>query len=158
MDDVALANYMAGFDRGPVEAGRVDGLCARLLGVERGTVIWLSEYTLIKLEATHGEMNFSHYLHMPSVLLNGFLAKGRHANLLEFWWLNQDGGFQTVLKATRKREVFVKTFHPIHLREARRLYRLARKQDRLIRVQRGTERILKIEIEGSVRRGLPVPS
>jgi hypothetical protein len=40
MDDVALANYIAGTHVGYVEAGRVDVLCARLLGVTPCTEIW----------------------------------------------------------------------------------------------------------------------
>jgi hypothetical protein len=138
MDDVALANYMAGLDRRHVEAGRLDAECARLLGVPCSTLIWFSDYTFIKLEAKHGEINFSHYRHMPCILLRGFLARGRQPNMLDFWWLIEDEGFFVVLKASKKQEVFVQTFHRIHVREARRLYRLAVKQGRLIRAQAGT--------------------
>jgi hypothetical protein len=135
MDDVALANYVAGTDRGPVEAGRLDAESARLLGVPCGTPIWFSDYTLIKLKAKHGEISFSHYRHMPSILLRGFLAIGRKPNLLDFWWLKGQEGFFLVLKATVNREIFVQTYHRIHVHEARRLYRLAVKQGRLIRAQ-----------------------
>jgi hypothetical protein len=135
MDDVALANYVAGVDRRPVEAGRLDAECSRLLGVSCSTPIWFSDYTLIKLEAKHGEINFSHYRHMPSILLRGFLATGRKPNYLDFWWLDGEQGFLVVLKATVRKEVFVQTFHRIHVREAKRLYRLAVKQGRLIRAQ-----------------------
>jgi len=103
MDDVGLANYVAGVDRRPVEAGRLDAECSRLLGVHCGTPIF-----------------------------------GRRQNLLDFWWLKEREGYFLVLKATVKREIFVQTFHRIHLREARRLYRLAVKQGRLIRAQIGT--------------------
>jgi hypothetical protein len=147
MDDVALADYVAGVHRGPVEAGRLDAECARLLGVPCSTAIWFSDYTFIKLEAKHGEINFSHYRHMPSILLDGFLARGRDQRLLDFWWVRSDGGFSVVLKATSKNEVFVTTFHPIHLKEARRLFRRAREQGRLIRVQRAALSLLKIEEE-----------
>jgi hypothetical protein len=137
MDDVGLANYVAGVDRGPVEAGRLDAECSRLLGVPCGTPIWFSNYTLFKLEAKHGEINFSHYKYMPPILLQGFLAVGRKPNFLDFWWLKDREGFFVVLKATVKHEIFVQTFHRIHLREARRLYRLAVKEDRLVRAQIG---------------------
>jgi hypothetical protein len=83
MDDVALANYIAGTHGGHVEAGRVDEVCAQLLGVQCGTEIWFSDYTLTKLRYRHGDINFSHYWHMPSILLHGFLARGRHPNLLD---------------------------------------------------------------------------
>jgi hypothetical protein len=147
MDDVGLADYIAGITSGPVEAGRVDAQCSRFLRVPCGTVIWFSNYTFIKLEAKHGEINFSHYRHMPSILLHGFLATGRKPRLLDLWWVQPDGGFSVVLKATSKNEVFVTTFHPIHLKEARRLFRRARDQGRLIRVQRDACSLLKIEEE-----------
>ena len=148
MDDVALANYVAGVDRGPAEAGRLDAECARLLGVPCGTAIWFSDYTLIKPQAKHGEINFSHYKHMPSILLRGFLARGRRKNLLDFWWLCE-GGFFVVLKATKTKEVYVQTFHPIHLKEARRLCRRAVKEGRLIRAQTGGIEMMKLEFEAA---------
>ncbi len=147
MDDVALADYVAGVHRGPVEAGRLDAECARLLGVPCSTAIWFSDYTLFKLRTKHGEINFSHYGHMPSILLRGFLARGRRENLLEFWWLPKDGGFFLVLKATKTKEVYVQTFHPIHLKEARRLCRRAIKEGRLIRIQIGALEKLKLEFK-----------
>lgn len=147
MDDVALADYMAGVNRGPVEAGRLEADCARLLGVPCGTVIWFSDYTFIKLEAKHGEINFSHYRHMPSILLDGFLAMGRDGRLLDYWWVQPDGGFFLVLKATVKDEIFVKTFHSISLKEARRLFRRALEQNRLVRIQRTAIPLLKLEKE-----------
>lgn len=146
MDDVALANYVAGVDRGPVEAGRLDAECARLLRVPCGTPIWFSDYTLFKLAVKHGEINFSHYQYMPPILLRGFLAHGRKSNYLDFWWLKDREGFFVVLKATVRREIFVQTFHRIHLREARRLYRLAVKHGRLVRAQTGT--FVDSEIKG----------
>jgi hypothetical protein len=87
MDDVALANYIAGTYFGHVEAGRLDRR-AELLGLQTGAEIWFSEYTLSKLRLRHGEINFSHYRHLPSILLHGFLARGRKPNLLDFWWID----------------------------------------------------------------------
>jgi hypothetical protein len=75
MDDVALSNYVAGCSEGPVEAGRLDRLCADLIGVTPGTPIWFSRYTLEKPRYIHGDINFGHYLHMPSILLRGFVAR-----------------------------------------------------------------------------------
>jgi hypothetical protein len=145
MDDVALANYVVGLDRGPIEAGRIDAECARLLGVPCGTVIWFSEATLIKLEAKHGEINFSHYHHISSILLRGFLALGRKKTYLDFWWVHSDAVFFVVLKATMKREVYVQTFHRIHMRDGRRLYRRAVERGRLIRVQIDGLKLLNLE-------------
>jgi len=88
MDDVALANYVAGTYFDNVEAGRVDRDCAPLLGVEIGTPIWFSDYTLMKLRQRHGEINFSHYLHMPAILLHGFVARGRKLKFVDLWWLH----------------------------------------------------------------------
>lgn len=137
MDDVALANYIAGFYTGNVEAGRLDALCARLLGVPSGTEIWFSDQTLLKLRQRHGEINFSHYRHMPSILLNGYLAIGRKPTLLDFWWVSRGDpkALFVVLKATRRKEIFVETFHPIGLKEARRLLKRAEESRRLIRRQ-----------------------
>ncbi len=143
MDDVALANYIAGAAFDHVEAGRLDYRCAVLLGVEVGVEIWFSDYTLLKLRQRHGDINFSHYRHMPSVLLHGFLAHGRDTRFLDLWWIDQTGpeplALLVVLKATKKGEVFVETFHRIHMKEARRLYRKAKRERRLIREQHGVE-------------------
>src|ERR1700733_5730142 len=117
MDDVALADYVAGCFGGPVEAGRVDRRCAGLLGVSCGVAIWFSAFTLEKLRRRHGDINFQHYRHMPSILLQGFVARGRKSTLVDLWWVLRRGGetigFFVVLKATRKGEVYVETFHRI---------------------------------------------
>jgi hypothetical protein len=147
VDDVGLANYIAGFSFGHVEAGRVDRICAELLGVEIGVEIWFSDYTLMKLRQRHGDINFAHYRHMPSILLQGFLAQGRFPNLLELWWVGQIGSetlaFSVVLKATKRGEVFVETFHRVHLKESRRLRNKARREGRLVREQEAAEKYLK---------------
>jgi hypothetical protein len=139
MDDVALANYQAGIYSGNVEAGRLDPLCAGLLGVPAGTAISFSDYTLSKLRLRHGEINFARYLKMPSILLHGFAAKGRTTKVVELWWLEaragKCSGFFAVLKATRKAEVFVETLHAIDRKEARRLQKRAKESGRLVREQ-----------------------
>jgi hypothetical protein len=147
MDDVALANYIAGSYFGHVEAGRLDYTCAKLLGLYPCIEIWFSDYTLLKLRQRHGDINFQHYRHMPSILLHGFLAKGRDTNILELWWIGDTGqgiaAFFVALKATRKGEVFVATFHRIHLRESRRLLKRARRDSRLIREQADAAKFLQ---------------
>ena len=147
MDDVALANYIAGFDTSNVEAGRLDPTCAELLGVATGTEIWFSDYTLMKLRQRHGDINFAHYRHMPSILLNGSIARGRTPNVLMLCWAGSVDGervaFLVALKATKKNEVFVATFHRSHLGEARRFLRGAKRDGRLIREQKDAEHYLK---------------
>jgi len=84
---------------------------------------------------------------MPSILLHGFLARGRRPNLLELWWGNRMGSeamaFFVVLKATRKREVLVTTFHRIDFKEVRRLRRKGEKEGRLIRQQAGAAELFR---------------
>jgi len=151
MDDVALANYIAGVHKGNVEAGRVDRMCAQLLSVPMGTEIWFSSYTLEKLRRKHGEINFSHYRHLPAILLNGFLARGRHEKLIDLWWIDVEAlpsaEYFVVLKATRKAEVFIETFHRINIKETRRLIKRAKKEGRLFREQPGIGRHLQIGTE-----------
>jgi len=147
MDDVALANYVAGTYFGNVEAGRADRDCAPLLSVEIGTPIWFSDYTLSKLRLRHGDINFQHYRHMPSLLLDGFLAKGRTETIVDLWWVTRDSyrtiGFFAALKATKNGEVFVATFHRIQVREARRLLKRARREKRLVREQANADALLR---------------
>ncbi len=143
MDDVALADYVLGINHDPVEAGHVDNICARLLGVSPGAAIWFSDYTLRKLRLRHGEITFQHYRYMPQLLLHGFLSRSIKPKHLELWWLDARDADPTaliaVLKATAKGEIFVATFHPVHRKEARRLARKAAKEGRLIRSQSGYE-------------------
>jgi hypothetical protein len=76
--------------------------------------ILFSGYTLEKLRRRHGDINFQHYRHMPSSLLQGFVARGRKPTLLDLWWVVRHGseniGFFVVLKATRQGEVLSKHF------------------------------------------------
>jgi hypothetical protein len=148
MDDVALANYQAGLFTGNVEAGRLDPLCAALLGAPVGTPIFFSDFTLSKLRLRHGEINFPRYLHMPSILLHGFAARGRKPNLVELWWLQvrsgKCSGFFAVLKATRKAEIFVETLHAVDRKEARRLLKRAKEGARLVREQQNAAVLLAL--------------
>ena len=140
VDDVALANYRLGSSFDNVDAGSLDSFLARLLGVKPGTTIWLSDYTFIKLDHKHDRLSFEHYNLMPDILLRGYVAVGRNANVLELWWadeLQYHGlyGLALVLKATKRLEVFVETFHPIDRKEAGRLLRKACRENRLRRSQ-----------------------
>ncbi len=143
MDDVALANYIFGVNFGPVEAGLADSVIAKHLGAQAGARILFSDYTLIKLLDKHGEINFSHYRHLPTLLLKGFMAIGRRHGLLELWWIEasskDQSAYQLVLKATKSGDIYVSTFHRIHLREARRLAKRAARLNKLVRMQSGFE-------------------
>lgn len=148
MDDVALSNCVAGCFAGPVEAGRLDALCAHLIGVPTGTPIWFSAFTLEKLRYVHGEINFSHYLHMPAILLRGFIVRGRTPNVLELCWVQKAAEgrrtpFSVVLKATKKKEVFLQTFHRINLKEARRRVKVARAKGLIVREQTDADALLQ---------------
>jgi hypothetical protein len=84
---------------------------------------------------------------MPSILLQGFVARGRNPTLLDLWWVVRHGsetiGFFVVLKATRQGEVFVETFHRIDIKESRRLLKRARASDRIVREQTNADVLLK---------------
>ena len=154
MDDVALANFVAGAYFGNVEAGRVGRLCGQLLAIEPGTAIWFSEYTLMKLRERHGEINFLHYPRMKELLLEGFIAQGRGKHLVELWWIdaNNRQGFSAVIKATKKREVFVATFHRTDIKESRRLYAKSMREGRLVRVQKGVDQFIQPQPQKAKKR------
>ena len=137
MDDVQLANYVAGIDPGPVEAGRVDRNIATILGVKAGTIVWLSEYTLTKTGFRHPEIDFSDYQKIPEILTSGFAAPGNKKRTVDMCHIDTASGdfklWRVCLKATRQDEVFVTLFHRVDMKEARRLYRRARKKGRLLR-------------------------
>ena len=129
---------------------KLDGLtphCARLLGVPCGTVIWFSDYTFIKLES---EARRNQLLSLSPHAVNSVArlpCARQKAVLYELWWLKSTLGkssaFLVVLKATRKAEVFVETFHAIDRKEARRLLKRAQDDDRLVRSQPGAATLLK---------------
>jgi hypothetical protein len=147
MDDVSLSNYIAGISRDPVEMGRLERSLSDVLSVQAGTPIWFSEYTFQKLWCKHGDINYSHYRHMPAILLKGFAARGRKPSLLELWWVDKASseiaGFFVVLKATRRGEVYVKTFHRVSIKEARRLLKRAVEEKRLLREQPGAAALIQ---------------
>jgi hypothetical protein len=76
----------------------------------------------------------------------GLYCAGRKPNLLELWWVTiidkKRMAFSVVLKATRKGEVFVQTFHRIDVAEARRRLNGARSKGRLVREQANASALL----------------
>jgi len=133
LDDVRLANYFAGIELepGPIEAWRVDNDVAITLGVPVGTKVWLSNYNLTKIGFQHPEIIFSDYRRLPSIFASGFVVRGdtRTAEIFSI----EEKPMKVVLKATKRDEVFVTTFHRIKWPEVRRLYRRARRKQSLIR-------------------------
>lgn len=137
LDDVQLANYLAGIDPGPVEAGRVDHEIAHILGVKTGTIVWLSDYTLTKTSFYHPEIDFRDYQKMPEILSSGFAASGNKKRTVQICHVDTASSkfklWRVCLKATRHDEVFVTLFHRLHMKEARRLYRRTVKRGFLLR-------------------------
>ena len=137
LDDVQLANYVAGIDPGPVEAGRISRDIAEYLGVPEGSVILLSDYNLTKTKFRHKEIDFQDYIKLPDILAEGFVIPGNRNRSVEICHLDvstSDYRFWALcLKVTREEEVFMTMFHRFNLKEARRLYRRAQRRDELIR-------------------------
>ena len=138
MDDVELANYVAGIEPGPIEAWRVDHGLANALGVKPGTVVLLSDYTLTKTRYKHPEIIYSDYQKLPEILACGFVTLGKRKRTIELCHIDTSNTYnfklwRVCLKATRKNEVFVTLFHRLDMKEARRLHRRAQKQNTLLR-------------------------
>ena len=137
MDDVQLANYVAGIVPGPVEAGRVDREIASILSVTAGTTVWLSDYTLTKIKYRHPEINFADYRKMPEILTSGFVVSGKKKRTAELCHIDTGSSkfklWRVILKSTGRDEVFVTLFHRLDMKEARRLYRRAHKKGTLLR-------------------------
>lgn len=137
MDDVQLANYTAGTDPGPVEVWRADAVMALALGVGRGTVVWLSDYTLTKISFTHPEIDFRDYTRLPDILSKGFMTRGNRPRSVEICYVDTHGTryryWRVCLKATSRGEIFVSTIHRSGVDDFRRLYRRAARRNSLIK-------------------------
>jgi len=137
MDEVQLANYLAGIDPGPIEAGRVDLAVARLLSVSPSSPVFLSDYTLTKTRFRHPDIDYQDYCHLPTILSRGYVVRGRSPLAAEIVHVETRGnnvrGWDLVLKKTAKKELFVTMFHRTNLVDARRLYRRASRNNWLVR-------------------------
>ena len=134
MDVVALANFFAEkeLEPGPIEAWRADHCLAAALGVPVGTVVWLSYYNFLKTCLAHRDVTFAEFEKLPVILSRGFVFRGRKRTAEICHWI--DGRpIKIVLKATSKNEVYLKTFHRVHWKEARRLFRRAKDEQSLCR-------------------------
>jgi len=137
LDDVQLANYLAGVDPGPVIAGKVGSELAKYLDIPRGSFVLLSDYNLTKNRFRHPEMDFQDFLRLPEIIDDGFVVPGNKRRSLEITHLVSENGryhfWSLSLKATRTGELFATMFRKSKLKEARRVYRRALKQSKLIR-------------------------
>lgn len=141
MDDVQLANYVAGSDPGPVEAGRVEGPIAKHLKVPEGTKILLSDYNLTKTKFKHSEITFQDYRVLPQILKKGFVAPGNKKRSVAIVYIDTATTphrlWSVSIKATSDSRVFLTMIHAYNLKDARRVYRRATKRGNLIRDHHG---------------------
>ena len=136
MDEVALANYFAGYgvEPDPIEAWRVDSSVAQALGVPARTQVRLSYANFCKITLKHRDITFDDLKRFAALAEadETFVARDRRrsAQLVHF---DKARAFKMVLHATRKDEVYLVTFHRINTSEARRLHKRARREGRLTR-------------------------
>jgi hypothetical protein len=76
LDDVALANYFAGLEAGPLDGGALKPDIARALVVPVGTRLRISDYTLTKIGIKHPDIGFSEWVALPLLLATGFVVRG----------------------------------------------------------------------------------
>ncbi len=144
MDDVKLANYFAGTELGPIEAGKIDQQVSTALGLTGPTIVWLSDWTITKIYYRHPKITFQDYLRIPEVFAGGFVVYssklvgfGRRARNIEIFHLNDTlvtlRMWRVCLKATASDQVFITTFHHTNLKEMRRMYARGQRRQTLIR-------------------------
>lgn len=144
MDDVKLANYIAGIEPGPIEAEQLDTITASALGLEAPKTVLLSDWTFTKISLGHPDIDFQDYLMFPTILSEGFVTRspmhsrsGRRRRTIEIYYgETSDAGrraWRVALKATNSEEVYVATFHHANWKELRRVYRRAVRKSLLVR-------------------------
>ena len=154
MDEVELANYVAGIHKGPLRVGPVGDEIARALGVRFRTSAWLSDYTLTKTRFRHKEIDFRDYQKLPAIISDGFVAPGNKHYSVEIQYVEEIDGqyrfWRISLKSTSIGEVFVNMLHRGKQKDFKRIYRRTNKQGTLIRHHKGqlARRIARIAPEG----------
>jgi len=122
---------------GPVEASRAHGEIAQILAVTAGTQILLSDHTITKTGFKHKEINFQDYLMLPEIISNGFVYPSNKESGIVIFHINTDQPtfrlWCVCLKRTKNNEVFITMFHRSSMKDARRLYRRAKKKQNLLR-------------------------
>ncbi|MDF1734743.1 MAG: hypothetical protein P1U37_05615 [Minwuia sp.] len=140
MDDVGLANYIAGLSRDHVEVGRVDRDISHALGGRLGDAILLSDYSLTKIHLKHPDITFEDYRIIPVILMESaiIIRRKKNRNTAELSLppieesLKSRYGYRLCLKPAEE-GVFVTAFHRLTMQEARRHIRNGLKTDRLVR-------------------------
>lgn len=136
MDEVALANYFAGHgvEPDPIEAWRVDRAAARALGVALRTPVRFSYANFCKITLKHRDVTFDDLKRFANLAEadETFIARDRRRST-QLVHVDAARPFKMVLRATRKDEVYLVTFHRINISEARRLYKRALRDGRLTR-------------------------
>lgn len=137
MDDVALANMMAGHLTEPVNLGAAGRDIARSLGVSIGQPIWLSHYTYLKTTYSHPKVTFQDYKKIPFIMRFGAIYRSPHRISINIWYFEGDAShtlsWRLGIKRTAKNGLFVGIFQDSNMKEVRRTRRQALKRDALIR-------------------------
>lgn len=136
MDEVALANYFAGHgvEPDPIEAWRVDRAAACALCVALRTPVRFSYANFCKITLKHRDVTFDDLKRFANLAEadETFIARDRRRSA-QLVHVDSARPFKMVLRATRKDEVYLVTFHRIRTSEARRLHKRARREGRIIR-------------------------
>lgn len=136
MDEVALANYLAGIESGPLLVTNTPRELAATLGVPVGAPVYLSDYTLTKSRYKHQSLDVRIWRHIGLAIWDGFAITEKGARKSRIISLIYNGTeslpYLISLKGTSNKEVFVSTFHRIHLKEARRHLNQGRKRPSLV--------------------------
>lgn len=137
MDEVELANLVAGISGGPVDLGLLESILAARIGANRRR-IWLSGYTVDKNRYTHPDILYSDYKRVPVIHRRGFAAispdRPRHLVLVYRQSMDPPVNFKLVLKASRDGEsINVETYHRVNKKEFARLIRQAAKRGTIVR-------------------------
>lgn len=122
VDDVELANYFAGLQRGDIYVDRAPRQAVGALAVDSGAPVLLSDYTLIKQGYRHREITFEDYLILPRILSSGFIIKGRKSKdvdvfdseIVNFYRRS----YRICLHGTINNTVYIVTFHKYSLSES----------------------------------------
>ena len=138
VDDVELANVIAGISEGPIVAGAIAPELMRAINAKTRTV-YLSKYTIDKQSYCHKEINFQIYTHLVQTTLKKGLVLFDRARHLVFAFKASDGvTLKLVVSATKSGSaIYIKSLHNIKPQELRRLRRKGQKNGRLLRDFKG---------------------
>jgi hypothetical protein len=137
MDDVELANMVAGISDGPVVAGAIHRSLANAIGAKT-RIVFLSLYTLDKQRFSHNEIDFQRYTKcVQDIFDNGMVFRDRSRHLVFVRRISHFENFKIVVNSTKNGdELYIKSFHTVDAQEYRRLKRKADKLDQFIRLEK----------------------